>query len=60
MTKMASVDLENFDRFMRAMARTLGISKKRLDRIMFQGRYSPEERRRYSRSSDSARSSKTR
>jgi hypothetical protein len=41
MTKTSRVDLENFDRFMRAMARMIGVSRKKLDRIMFQGRDVP-------------------
>lgn len=42
---MAKTDLENFDRFMQAMARMIGVSRKRLDRIMFQGREVPSVRR---------------
>lgn len=59
MTKTASVDVENFDRFMRAMARTLGVSRKRLDKIMFQGRYSSEQRRNTPPSNDAVRVRKT-
>jgi hypothetical protein len=45
MAKTTAVDLENFDRFMRAMARMIGVSRKRLDRIMFQGREVPVVKR---------------
>jgi len=41
MTKTSPIGLENFDRFMEAMARLLGISRKKLDRIMFQGKRTP-------------------
>ena len=41
MAKTAQVDLANFDRFMQAMARMIGVPRKRLDRIMFQGREVP-------------------
>jgi hypothetical protein len=56
MTKTAAIDLENFDRFMQAMARMIGVSRKRLDRIMFQGRAVPRiERQRSGGRSQSSR-----
>jgi hypothetical protein len=45
MTKRSVRDLENFDRFMRAMARMIGVPRKRLDRMMFQGRDVPHIQR---------------
>ena len=46
MTKASSTELENFDRFVRAMAEVMGISRRRLDKILFQGQTPPSLRRR--------------
>ena len=42
MTKAQEIELENLDRFMRAMAHVLGISRRRLDKIFFQGQAPPQ------------------
>jgi hypothetical protein len=46
MSKTARIELENLDRFMGAMARVLGIPRKRLDKFMFQGQTTPSFQKR--------------
>lgn len=41
MKNPAPAKFEEFDRFMEIMARMTGVSRKKLDRIMFQGREVP-------------------
>ncbi len=45
MKKTASAEFAEFDRFMEIMARMTGVSRKKLDRIMFQGREVPRIKR---------------
>jgi len=46
MAKASENKTENFDRFVQAMSRVLGISRKKLDKIMVQGAEPKRSRRR--------------
>jgi hypothetical protein len=45
MKNTTSAKFEEFDRFMEIVARMTGVSRKKLDRIMFQGREVPRVKR---------------
>lgn len=45
MKKTASAEFAGVERFMEIMARMTGVSRKKLDRIMFQGRELPRVKR---------------
>jgi hypothetical protein len=48
MAKTSANKTDNFDRFVQVMSRVLGISRKRLDKILLQGIEPPRSRRRSS------------
>jgi hypothetical protein len=41
MTKTSAIQTENLDRFLQTMSRVLGVSRRRIDKIMFQGQTPP-------------------